>query len=458
MLPNVPSRIAVIDAADGQLDAVIDAVREQLDDKELTVTSWQALSRRLREPGPSCDLVLVDLDIGDGRKTGRELIPKIRAVAPDLLIAAVASEGDVDSAREAIELGANDFFVRRDHLGERVTTLLRKFDLPARLIVDNRSLRRRASELERAENERFRIIGESAEIREVIRRAERIANVPRPVLIIGERGTGKELVARAIHHASGPNRPFVAVNCAALADTLLESELFGHEKGAFSGAVARTDGKFAQASGGTLFLDEIGNMSLAFQQKILRVVEYGVFTRVGGRDEMTANVRIIGATNIDLEARIEQGRFLPDLYDRLAFEVIRVPPLRERGGEIEVLAGYFLEQFMREVPSFQGKRLSRDAIDVLHRYPFPGNIRELKNIIERAVYRDTTNELLPEDLGLVTGEPGARDGSFKSKVRSYERQLLSDALTRAGGNRAEAARRLDMPYHQFRHYCRKHRL
>jgi DNA-binding NtrC family response regulator len=295
---------------------------------------------------------------------------------------------------------------------------------------------------------------------DVVRRISRVAKVPRPVLIVGERGTGKELIARAIHreghNASGP---FVAVNCAALPDTLLESELFGHEKGAFTGAAHATQGKFEQASGGTLFLDEIGNMSLPFQQKILRVVEYRRFTRVGGKDEIQVTTRIIAATNADLKERMRKGHFLPDLYDRLAFEEIRVPPLRDREGEIEHLAEFFLNQFMNEVPAFAGKRLSQTAIDLLYGYDFPGNVRELKNIIERAVYRDTTNELTPEDIGLL-GDPGfqAMGGTFTDKVVSFERQLLADALRTAGGNRAQAARSLGLRYHQLRHLLTKHGL
>jgi transcriptional regulator with GAF, ATPase, and Fis domain len=290
-------------------------------------------------------------------------------------------------------------------------------------------------------------------------RVARVAKIPRPVLIVGERGTGKELVARAIHLAGGkPNRPFVVVNCAAATDTLLESDLFGHEKGSFTGAESLTHGKFEQASGGTLFLDEIGNMSLAFQQKILRTVEYGTFTRVGGTREIRISVRIVAATNANLPELIRQGRFLQDLYDRLSFEVIEVPPLRERQGDIELLARHFLNAFTREIPSLGGKRLSREAIDILNRYSFPGNVREMKNIIERAAYRDTTNEINPEDIDMLpvgqVAEPGG--GSFEEKLEQFKKQPILKALSQAVGNQAEAARQAGLSYHQFRYYYRKY--
>ena len=250
----------------------------------------------------------------------------------------------------------------------------------------------------------------------------------------------------------------MAVNCAAFPDTLLESELFGHEKGAFTGAEAVKHGKFEQAGGGTLFLDEIANMSLPFQQKILRVVEYGVFARVGGSEEMKTDARIITASNRDLAAHIRDGAFLPDLYDRLSFEVIEVPPLREREGDVDILARHFLAAFMREIPSLGGKRLAESALEALRRYPFPGNVRELKNIIERAAYRDTTNEITPEDIGMLGEGSGARPrtGNFKEEVERLERQLVIDAMAEAEGNQAEAARRLGLSYHQFRYYHAKY--
>jgi transcriptional regulator with GAF, ATPase, and Fis domain len=303
-----------------------------------------------------------------------------------------------------------------------------------------------------------RILGESPQMQSLIAQIQRVALIPRPLLIIGERGTGKELVARAIHFASGRVAArMVTINCAAIGHTLLESELFGHERGAFTGAERTRRGRFEQADGGTLFLDEIGNMPLDFQRKILRVVEYGTFTPIGSDRERKTSARIVAATNADLSRKIESGEFLGDLYDRLAFEVIEIPPLRERPEDIEVLSRRFLEQFAEEIPAFRGKHLADSALDVLRRYAFPGNVRELKNLIERSAYRDTTNEITPEDIGILPRhEPVDSAGSFMEQVADFRRGLLERALAESGGNRAEAARRLGLSYDQFRHYYRKH--
>jgi len=248
------------------------------------------------------------------------------------------------------------------------------------------------------------------------------------------------------------------VNCAAFNDALLESELFGHEKGAFTGADASRQGKFEQADGGTLFLDEIGNMSAVFQKKILRVVEYGTYTRVGGTKELKTTARILAATNVDLKERIKSGDFLSDLYDRLAFEVVAVPPLRERIGDVEVLARHFLNQFALEIPAFRNRQLSREALKRLNRYRFPGNVRELKNIIERAAYRDSGSEIGFDDLGLILDvEPAAKRGGLHEKIESYRRRLIAEALKEADGNQARAARALGISYHQFRYYYGKQR-
>ncbi len=452
--------IMILDTPKGALKRLVTAVEQAAGEGAAvtTVTDGEELLKRQRGGLPS-DLVLLDSALGDGGHNGLAMIESLRGIDPNMPIVAVASKGDVNTASKAIRAGATDFLVREGSLKKRVETMLTKLDGLLHLRERNRILDEQNRLLSKEAAARYRIIGESPQIRAVIDRIERVARIPRPVLIVGERGTGKELIARAVHEAAGlEGKPFVAVNCAAFPDTLLENELFGHERGAFTGADGVARGKFEQAAGGILFLDEIGNMSLPFQQKILRVVEYGTFTRVGGRDEIRTDARIIAATNADLKAQMDRGEFLPDLYDRLTFEILRVPALREREGDIEILARHFLQEFMAEIPALGGKRWSRAATDALRQYSFPGNIRELKNIVERAAYRDTTNEITPVDIGMLpkTQELIAPGGSFKEKVAEFERRMVLDALEAAEGNQARAARELGLSYHQFRYYYKKY--
>ena len=390
-----------------------------------------------------------------------EWVPELRRLHPFVPIIAVAGQADVELVGRAIGAGASDFLVQGAFLRERIVTLLGKLRGLLEVLERNRRLGAQNERLQADRQARFQMIGDSLELRTVREQIERVAAVPRPVLIVGERGTGKELVARAIHAQAtsslGPGAPsMVAVNCAALSEGLLESELFGHEAGAFTGAEQLRLGHFEQARGGTLFLDEIGCMSLTFQQKILRVVEYGSFNRVGGSEEHQTDARIIAATNADLTERIREGSFLSDLYDRLAFEVIRVPPLRSRSGDIAGLAEHILSMFAQEIPAFRGKHLSPAALRALERYPFPGNVRELKNLIERAAYRGEGAAIEPADIGLPAAEVALPEsGGFRARVQAYQRRLLEAALEAQGGNGAAAARSLEMSYDQFRHYLKK---
>ena len=456
---DMERRILILDTPAGELEALAGAFASATVERCSTerVDSGAVLLQKVRS-GLPWDLLVIDYVLGDGQRSGIELLPEICRERGDLPVLVVAERGDVDTVAEAIKAGANDFLVRSGKLSDRVNTLLEKLQPHLDLIQRNRMLREQNMLLQEAAGRKYRIVGESPQVREIIEQIAKVAQIPRPVLITGERGTGKELVARAIHAASGdPDRPMVVVNCAAFPENLLETELFGHEKGAFTGAELRAHGKFELATGGTLFLDEIGNMSLSFQQKILRVVEYGTFTRIGGAAEIEVRTRIISATNVDLRQRMDEGTFLRDLYDRLSFEVIHVPPLREREGDIEVLSRHFLCMFMQEIPSLGGKCLSRAALDVLKRQRLPGNVRELKNIIERAAYRDTTNEITPEDLGILDEERNEHEGNtFPERVETFKARLIREALLAAGGNQARAARAVGLSYHQFRYFLRKY--
>ncbi len=403
-------------------------------------------------------LVIVPDRPDESPAAGEQLIRAVRRVAQDVPVVAMADEGNVELAARAINAGATDFLVRGKDLRRRIATLLGKLSGLLEVIDRNRLLDEHNTQLRRSIQAGLEIVGNSPQFDRLLDQIRRVAEVPRPLLIVGERGTGKELVARAIHFAAGPaTRPIVTLNCAAFNDALLESELFGHERGAFTGADATRRGKFEQADGGTLFLDEIGNMSLPFQEKILRVVEYGTFTRLGGTADRTTTARIIAATNRDLQEMIRSGEFLADLHDRLSFETIEVPPLRQREGDVEVLARYFLNQFALETPVFAGKTLSKAAIAALGAYRFPGNVRELKNVVERAAYRDTTDEITPEDLGLTPQDRAAGgQGAFHERIDSLGRQMIAHAMRQANDNQAQAARDLGLSYHQFRYYLKKY--
>ncbi len=290
------------------------------------------------------------------------------------------------------------------------------------------------------------IIGSSAAMRELFALMDRVAVTETTVLVAGESGTGKELVARAIHERSPrSDRPFVAVNCAAMPESLIESELFGHERGAFTGAQELRRGRFEQADSGTLFLDEIGELSLAVQAKLLRVIQEGEYQRVGGSATLRSDARVIAATNRDLEREVVDGRFRPDLYWRLAVFPLRVPPLRERRSDIVLLADYFAEKQGRRA----GKpiaRISSPAIDLLCMYHWPGNVRELENAIERAIVLSTDSVIhayhLPPSLQSADSTGTGPASTLDASLARLERELLVEALKQSRGNSAEAARQL----------------
>jgi len=305
-----------------------------------------------------------------------------------------------------------------------------------------------------------------------------VAPINRPVLLIGERGTGKELAASRLHFLSGRwQEPMVALNCSALAPSLIESELFGYEKGAFTGAEKRRTGRFEAADGGTIFLDEIGNIPVEVQEKILRVVEYGTFERVGSSESIEVDVRIIAATNADLIALAEEGRFKQDLLDRLSFEVLFLPPLRERKEDILFLANHFAGRMAFELGREEIPQFSDEAVEALENYSWPGNVRELKNVVERAVYRSDSllitnitfhpfrssyldqqgrGKEISVDKDDTPWPVNLMDKPYRKAVREFEILLIQKALKKSKFNQKKAAGILGLTYHQFRGLYRKY--
>jgi len=399
------------------------------------------------------DLVILDLLMP--LMSGLETLKRIRKIDPSLPVIIVTADTKVNSAVEAMKLGAYDFLTKPVDWN-RLHVTVKNALLTRGLTEEVIRLKAQVQEYYGFEN----IIGCSSRMKEVFRQVERILDSDVTVSIRGESGTGKELLARAIH-LNGPrrNKPFVAVNCAAIPETLLESELFGHEKGSFTGAVARRAGKFEQANGGTLFLDEIGEMSASTQVKILRVLQEQRFERVGGNESTEVDVRIISATNKNLEEEMQRGRFREDLYYRISVYPIFLPPLRERRTDIPLLVEFFIEKFNKRTKR-KIKGISSRAMDYLINYHWPGNVRELENVLERSMLNATGSVLLPEHLPITVvsyQEDGYHDDSpaagmdLKKAValskriiplKEVEKEILKQALKITDYNLSHAALQL----------------
>ncbi len=410
-----------------------------------------ALERFRKEP---FDLLLTDQKMPG--LSGLELLEAARAVTPAVAVIIMTAYGTIETAVAAIKGGAADYLTKPLNLDELLHRIAQVRERQ-RLIMENRELREALQERHRVEG----IIGESGRMQEVLSLVRRVAGSDATILIQGESGTGKELIARAIHYASPrAGAPLVSVNCAALPETLLESELFGHEKGAFTGAVAARKGRFELADGGSLFLDEIGDLPLHLQVKLLRVLQEREFERVGSSRPVAVNVRLLAATHRDLEALVRAGRFRDDLYYRINVVTISLPPLRERREDIPRLLDHFVEKFSRR----NGKRiggLTRDAREALLRYDYPGNVRELENLVERAVILTRDEVIGLEDLPLGVkereGEPSG-ETSLTVRVEGLERRMIREALARAEGVQTRAAEILGISERVLRYKLKKYGL
>ncbi|WP_298202204.1 sigma-54 dependent transcriptional regulator [Desulfosporosinus sp.] len=418
-------------------------------DVETAEDGQLALDRALAERP---DLVLVDLKMP--KLDGLSVLRKLKEHYPDLMIVMMTAHGSTASAIEAMKAGAHDYLMKPFDVEELLITISKAFEVE--------KLREQVDYLKgEVQSNTWQLVGNSEVMQKVQHLVKRVALTPATVLIQGESGTGKELVANAIHTLSPRvEGPFIRVNCAALTETLLESELFGHEKGAFTGAHARKTGRFELADGGTLFLDEIGELSLNVQAKLLRVLQERTFERVGGEKTIKVDVRIIAATNRDLLKETQEGRFREDLYYRLSVFPISIPPLRERQEDIPYLAEHFLKKLRNYGHS---KRLGSGVLNQLMAYSWPGNVRELENVIERMVIISSGTVIGVDGLSAFntpsTKEKGPCPFVLPSEgvsLEEIEKSFLQQAMEQTGGNQSQAAKRLGLSRHAFLYRLEKY--
>ncbi len=402
------------------------------------------------------DIVLSDFRMPE--MSGVELLATLKRRNPGIEVIIMTAYGSVESAIEAMKLGAADYITKPVDL-HRLQIMIRNILERKLLISENRLLRTQLSE-------RFAfqgIISQSSTMAQVMNIAGRVASSNATVLVTGETGTGKELIAKAVHFASSRReQPFIVVNCAALPETLLESELFGHEKGAFTGADRLRRGRFEMAAGGTLFIDEVGEIPLSLQVKLLRVLQEKAYERVGSSTSLVADVRIVAATNRDLESMISEGSFRSDLYYRLNVVSIRIPPLRDRRDDIPPLIDAFIQRFSKENDK-QITGISREAMDVLMKYSYPGNIRELENIVQQSVVLSRSSTITRDDLPIRVSEPHPEacgkdemQGTFTEKVEAFEQAMILGAMKAAGNVQTRAAEQLGISERHLRYKLKKY--
>ncbi len=444
--------ILVVDDEPAQLEALSGYLKKQGHDVLRAENGKAALELVRARP---VELILTDMRMPE--MGGLALLQETRKISPETEVVVMTAFGSVEDAVEAMKAGAEDYIQKPVHL-DQLDIVIRKTLERRRLTGENQRLR----EALEARADFGRIIASSPEMEEVLGLAGRAARSRATVLIQGESGTGKEVLARAIHLA-GPrkNGPFIAVNMAALPETLVESELFGHEKGAFTGADRMRKGRFELADGGTLFIDEVGDIPASVQVKLLRVLQEKKFEKLGGGTRAT-DVRVIAATNRRLEEEVKCGRFREDLYFRLNVISIFIPPLRERRGEIPLFADHFLRQYAEEedrpLPS-----ISREAMHALTTHDYPGNVRELENAIQRAVVLSRSDmvsaeDLPPDMLKKANAAFHEEKSPFAEKVEELETRLIRDALKKSDGNQSEAARSLGISERHLRYKLKKYGL
>lgn len=415
----------------------------------------------------TADLIISDIQMPE--MSGMELLTKVKEADPEAVLIMVTAFGSTETAVEAMKLGAYDYIQKPFKIDE-VKIVIRQALEKRILKIENAQLKRELGTKYAFDN----IIGGASPMLRIYEMVKRVANTKSSALITGESGTGKELIARAIHY-NGPlkERSFVTVNCGAIPENLMESEMFGHKKGSFTGAIADKRGLFEVANGGTIFLDELGELPLTMQVKLLRVIQEGTFKRVGSTEDITVEVRVISATNKNLEAEVKSGKFREDLFYRLNVIQIHCPPLRERREDIPMLANHFLEKFSK-VLGVNVKKITEEAMDALKNYHFPGNVRELENIVERTVALEPGTVILPESWPrhLLDSRPSSGEElnahrieidhdkgiDLEALVDDFERTLLTKALERTSGVKKKAARLLNISFRSMRYRVDKYGL
>ncbi len=435
------ARLLIVDDEESIRD-VLRQLFEYEGHEVVTAASGAKALEAVRAEAP--DVVFLDVKMSE--MDGVEALGRLRELAPRAQVVMISGHGTIDTALEATRRGAYDFLEKPLDTDRLIVTL--------RNALKVRGLTESVAELQSEVELRHRIVGESAAIRRVLDRIEKVAPTDARVLITGENGTGKELVARAIHRLSRrASRPFVEVNCAAIPSELIESELFGHMKGSFTGAVQDRAGKFEQGHEGTLFLDEVGDMSLAAQAKVLRALEEGQVTRVGGQRARDVDVRVVSATNKDPATEIEEGRFREDLFYRLNVVPTHIPPLRDRREDIPVLVSHFVAM-MTERDGLPARELTREAVSRLQDLEWPGNARELRNTVERLLILSPSDRITSSDVDALVaggnedaglGSELMRSGRFQDFKDRSERLFLLRKLREFDWNVSETARALDMP-------------
>jgi len=401
------------------------------------------------------DIIISDFKMPD--KTGIEVLEAVKSINPEISFVMVTAFGTIENAVKAMRLGAYDYLAKPIDLDE--------LDILLERIIEHKNLKSENQYLKQQLEERFKIssiISQSPRMEEAVNLAARVAESKATVLITGENGTGKEVLAKAIHFISPrKNNPFIAVNIPALSENLMESEIFGHERGAFTGADKMKKGRFELADKGTIFLDEIGDVPLPMQVKLLRVLQEQQIERVGGTETIPIDVRIIAATNQDLEKKIKEGTFREDLFYRLNIVAIKIPPLRERKEDILPLIEFFLLKYANENKK-ETFTISKEAVDQLMKYSYPGNVRELENSIERAVVLARGNTLTQNDLpmsikGFIREEVSElTEGNLVEKVEALERKLILNALTKSNGNQTQAGKLLGLTERNLRYKLQKY--